>query len=106
MGDDCFSSSSIKISAICPLSKRRMKQPVRFKSCKHANCLDFWPLIKTSQSQGYKPKQASIFNASDEDLNNLYPQCNSEGRKVLRKYIRTNSQAPIADRKSSFKVRE
>jgi len=97
--ENCITTNSLKISTKCPLSKRRMIQPVRFKSCKHMDCLDFWPLIDTSRTQGYNPNKVSIFNASDADLDQLLPH---PGKKVLRSYIRN----PENIQKSNFKIKE
>jgi len=95
--NNCITTDSIKIPMICPLTKRKIKQPVRFKNCKHIECFDFWPFIETSKLQGYNPSQLKIFNATDEDLDDLE---NHPGRKVVRNYIRSE------DKKSNFKIRE
>ena len=99
VSENCITTNSLKISTSCPLSKRRMIQPARFKSCKHIDCLDFWPLIETSQIQGYNPRKTSIFNASDDDLDQLMSH---PGKKVLRNYLRN----PVNILKSNFKIKE
>ena len=94
-----ITTDSLKISAICPLTKQKMKHPVRFKNCKHIECFDFFPYLETSKKQGFKPSQITVFNATDRDLDNLHDH---PGRKVVRNYIRNQNINP----KSSFQIRE
>ena len=92
-----ITTDSLKIPTICPLTKQKMKQPVRFKNCKHIECFDFWPYIETSKLQGYKPSQLTVLNATDDDLDDLE---NHPARKIVRSYIRSE------DKKSNFKILE
>ena len=38
-------SKSIELNLVCPISKQKMKIPVRFNSCTHLECLDFHSLL-------------------------------------------------------------
>ena len=78
--------SSEVVTAICPVSHRRMKHPVRGDSCMHTKCIDkesYQSLIRLSRGSKYRcPVCTCVVIKFEKDSNfeyalSMHPQCDS-----------------------------